>query len=156
MRRSDREILDKNEINSILNKAIVGHLALSDSDQPYVIALNFGVEFGDTLEIYFHSAPVGKKINIIKKNNKACFQVESDLEMISGLKACKWGMNFKSVIMFGSIELIEEPELKQHGMDLIMSHYSDAGGFEYDEKVFLNTTILRLTVDEITAKQKKI
>jgi len=154
MRRSDREIQDSDEIHDILNIAIIGHLALTDKDQPYVIALNYGVEFGDPLEIYFHCAPEGRKIDIIKQNNKACFQVETDLELITGEKGCDWGMNYKSVMAFGAIEIIKDPAKRRYGMDIIMSHYSNAKLFEYDEKIFEKTTILRMIVNEITAKQK--
>jgi nitroimidazol reductase NimA-like FMN-containing flavoprotein (pyridoxamine 5'-phosphate oxidase superfamily) len=154
MRRSDRQISNVEEIHEILKKALVCRLALSDCEQPYLVSLNFGVEFSEPLKIYFHCAPEGRKIDIIRKNNKACFQADTNLEILSGPMACDWGMHFRSVIAFGTIEIVENIAEKYHGLNAIMTHYSNADRFEYDEKVLNKTTILRMTIDEITAKHK--
>ena len=42
MRRKDKEILDKKEIESIIKKAGVCRLGLSDNNIPYIVPLNFG------------------------------------------------------------------------------------------------------------------
>jgi uncharacterized protein len=154
MRRLDTEISSRKEIHEILNKAQVCRLALSDNEQPYLIALNYGVEFSEPLKIFFHCAQEGRKIDIIRRNNKVCFQVETDLEMVSGAMACNWGMKFRSVVAFGTIEIVENEAEKYHGLDIIMGHYSDAAAFEYDKKVFEKTLVLKLIVNQITAKSK--
>jgi uncharacterized protein len=155
MRRSDREIKEMDTIFGILKKAEVCHLALSDGGQPYLVALNYGIDYTTPLTVYFHCAPEGRKIDIIKKNNSACFMVETDLELKSGPKGCDWGMNFCSVVAFGTIEIIQEAREKLHGLDLIMAQYSTKKGFDYDEKIVSGTIVLKLTIGEITAKRKK-
>ena len=45
-------------------------LAFVDGDEPYVISMNFGYK---DKALYLHSATEGRKIEIIKKNNKVCF-----------------------------------------------------------------------------------
>lgn len=95
MRRSDRQINNVEEIHEILNKALVCRLALSDNGQPYLVSLNFGVEFSVPLKIYFHCALEGRKIDIIRNNNKACFQTDTDTEIYSGPVACNWGMHLE-------------------------------------------------------------
>jgi nitroimidazol reductase NimA-like FMN-containing flavoprotein (pyridoxamine 5'-phosphate oxidase superfamily) len=75
MRRKDRKITDRAEIEAIIAKAQVCRLAMADKDRPYIVPLSFGYE-DNTL--YFHSANTGKKIDILKNNRqgKASF-VES-------------------------------------------------------------------------------
>lgn len=67
VRRKDKEITNRAEIEGILKKAFICHLGLSDGDLPYVVPMNYGYEDG---HIYLHCATEGKKLDIIKKNNK--------------------------------------------------------------------------------------
>ena len=89
MRRKDKKITDRAEIESIILKSSVCRLALADQLQPYIVPLCFGYR-DNTL--YFHSALSGKKIEIIKKNNRVCFEFDIDCEAITSDKACDWGM----------------------------------------------------------------
>jgi uncharacterized protein len=57
--------------------------------------MNFG--YKDDI-LYLHSAPEGKKIDVLKRNPWVCFEVESDLEIINTQIPCKWSMNYTSVI----------------------------------------------------------
>jgi nitroimidazol reductase NimA-like FMN-containing flavoprotein (pyridoxamine 5'-phosphate oxidase superfamily) len=156
MRRKDREISINEEIIEILQKAEVCRLALSDENQPYIVAMNFGIEENEGLKIYFHCANEGRKLDIIRKNNKACVQVEFDATVIKAATACGYTMNFRSVIGFGTIGVVTDPKEKIKGMDAIMSHYSEKNEFEYDEKIFGRTTILRMDITEITGKKKMV
>jgi len=67
LRRKEKEIIDKKEIESIIERATVGRIGMSENNLPYVIPVNFGYKNNF---LYFHSGSVGKKIDIIKKNNK--------------------------------------------------------------------------------------
>ncbi|MDR2089589.1 MAG: pyridoxamine 5'-phosphate oxidase family protein, partial [Clostridiales Family XIII bacterium] len=57
MRRKDKEITDVNEKLEILQKNKVCRLALSESDRPYIVPLNYGYSFENgALTLYFHGA----------------------------------------------------------------------------------------------------
>ena len=95
MRRSEKEITDKLAIEKIINASLVCRLALSDGNQPYIVPLCFGYQ---DRTLYFHSALEGKKIDILKKNKRTCFEFDVNSEIIKAEKACKWGMKYQSVI----------------------------------------------------------
>jgi nitroimidazol reductase NimA-like FMN-containing flavoprotein (pyridoxamine 5'-phosphate oxidase superfamily) len=154
MRRKDREITLDKEIFEILNKAEICRVALSYYEQPYIVALNFGFIHDEGLKFYFHCAPEGHKIDIIRNNKKACVQVEVDALVIKAASACGFTMKYRSVIGFGTIRVVTDPKEKVAGMDAIMSHYSDKKEFVYDDKIFSRTTILRMDINEITGKKK--
>jgi len=79
-----------------LNKAKICRLALSDNNKPYVIPMNFG--FREDY-LYLHSAHEGKKkIDILRKNNNVCFEVDMETELMTLEKACGCGMKYLSVI----------------------------------------------------------
>ena len=70
MRRSDREVTEFNDIVSIIKKCDVCRLALIDENYPYIIPLNFGMNITEdnVLELYFHGATEGKKLDLISKD----------------------------------------------------------------------------------------
>ena len=159
MRRTDREITDTKEMAAIIQKADTCHVALTDGGLPYIVALNYGVTWSTEKErslpiFYFHCAPAGKKIDLLKTNDNAAFFIDTDHELVQGNADCDWGMKYKSVGGRGSLSIVRDPEEKKKGLDLIMNHYSGRTEFIYDEKVFSFTLILKMSVTEITGKKK--
>ena len=92
MRRHDKQITDASEIEDILRKASVCRLALCDEGRPYIVPLCFG--YKDNV-LYFHSASAGKKLDILRKNNNVCFEVDIDNELVKTGQVCDWGMKYK-------------------------------------------------------------
>ena len=71
MRRKDREVTQKEELIEILDSCKTACIAMIDGDIPYNVPLNYGYEFkGDDLILFFHCAKEGRKIDIIKNNNR--------------------------------------------------------------------------------------
>ena len=70
MRRTDKEITDRKQINSILDEAVVLHLALVDGEWPYLVPVNFGYR---DKAIYIHCAREGKKLDLARKNDRVVF-----------------------------------------------------------------------------------
>ena len=152
MRQKKREIRDTDEMRDILARASVCRLALCDGDVPYIIPVCFGHK--DDC-IYIHSAAEGKKIDLIHQNNNVCFEVEVDVELITGESACSYSMKFKSVIGLGKAHIVEDEEEKKRGLDIIMEHYSGSSDHEYVQKGFDLATIIRIDIEQMTGKRSK-
>ena len=152
MRRNEREIADPDEINYILKSGIICRLALSVDDVPYIVPLNYGVEFSNPLKLYFHCAPEGRKLEMLRKNKRVCFEIEVDTEIVGGKKACDWSMNYKSVIGCGKVEIITDKSQMVHGLDILMKHYAGEGDFSYSPKLLDRMYMLKLTVESMTGK----
>ncbi|BEQ15416.1 hypothetical protein FAK_24820 [Desulfoferula mesophila] len=73
MHRQEREITDRSEIDAILERGEVCRIALADDNVPYLVTMNYGYRHGDRAALFLHSAPQGKKLDIIRRNNLACF-----------------------------------------------------------------------------------
>ena len=72
---------------NIVKKCDVCRLALFDEDYPYIVPLNFGVDMEDEqMYLYFHCANQGKKLDLIKQNNKATFEMDCEHK-------CDWSWN---------------------------------------------------------------
>ena len=150
MRRKQNEITDKDIIDDILSKSEICRIAIMDGDRPYIVPLNYG--YYDNV-LYFHSAPLGKKIDLIKINNKVCFEIEYFVEIIKGDLPCDWGAKYRSVIGYGTIEFVTDFEKKKAGLDILMRQYGKKDHNVYKDKEVEFIVILKLKIDEITGKQ---
>jgi len=150
MRRKDKEITDKKIIEEILSKSVLCRIAMIDDGRPYIVPLNYGY-FNN--ELYFHSALTGKKIELLKLNKNVCFEIEYSTEIIKADVSCKWSMRYRSLIGYGTIEIIENNDQKRHGLDIIMAQNGKSLNNIYEEKQINNLLILKLKIDEISCKQ---
>ena len=149
MRRKDKEITDKKEIEKILKKSQICHIAMVDKEKPYIVPMNFGYE---NKTLFFHSALEGRKINLIKKNPNLCFEVDQVVQFKKAKIACDWSIEYKSVIGEGRAQLLYDPEEKREGLDIIMAQYSGRT-FEYPSEMLEKTLVIKLVIDKINGKQ---
>ena len=155
MRRKDRQINEIEDIEQIISGSDVCRVAFADNNIPYIVTMNFGYRGGVQPCFYFHCANEGRKIEMLGKNGYVCFSLDKGHELYSGENGCDWGMKFSSVVGYGNISVINDRDEKISGLNCIMSHYSDKKNFSYDERVLINTSVLRLDVEEMTGKRKK-
>lgn len=148
MRRAEQQIHDTAAIEDILRRATVCRLAMADDGRPYVVPLCFGYQ-GHSL--YFHCASEGMKLDIIRKNDRVCFEVDIDQEFVKGPQACNWGLKYRSVIGFGLATIVNDAAARQGALDVIMRHYAD-GPFRFAAEALDRTTIIRVDVESMTGK----
>ena len=148
MRRKEKEIIDRDTIESILATSTVCRLALSGDDRPYVVPLCFGYEDN---ALYFHTAREGKKIDILEKNNRVCFEVDCDHELVSDETPCKWSMKYRSVIGVGKASLIDDPDSKSKALDSIMRHYAGRPS-GYSPANMEKILIIKVEIESMTGK----
>jgi nitroimidazol reductase NimA-like FMN-containing flavoprotein (pyridoxamine 5'-phosphate oxidase superfamily) len=146
------KIVDSKKIESIILKAKVCRLGLVDGNRPYVVPLSFGYHEN---ALYFHTGKKGKKMEILNKNNRVCFEMEIDLEIVPLDNPCKWNMCYKSVVGFGRAVILEDPAEKIKALDVIVKHYGGAVT-TYDEKRVNGLAVIKVAIDSMTGKESKI
>jgi hypothetical protein len=149
MRRIDREINDISEIESVIKNATVCRIGLADAGEPYVVPVCFGYE---DRTIYLHSAFNGKKIAMLEKNPRCCFEVDQCDTIIHAERPCSWGLRYKSVIGFGRAYFVSDNVEKKHGLNCIMRHYGSKM-HEFSDDDIRNVCIIRIKIDSITGKK---
>ena len=118
MRRKDREVTDQAAIQAILDKAQVLHLAMIDGDRPYVVPMHYGytLESG-RLTLYLHSAQAGRKLDVLRKNDRVAFALETDVAPICGGDIpCKYGAAYASLLGEGRATILTDPAQKAAGL----------------------------------------
>jgi uncharacterized protein len=149
MRRKDKQIKDKETIQWILKEALFCRIALCHHHKPYLLPMNFG--FKDN-SLYLHSAPEGKKIDILKENPNLCFQMDIKKELVPSKKACDWGVRYYSVVGSGKACFIHDQEEKRQALDVIMAKYS-WDDFQYSRDDLKKVTLIKVKITELTAKK---
>ena len=142
-------ITDFNAIEEILKRANVCRLALCDGNQPYIVPLCFGY---DNKALYIHCATEGRKLDIIRKNNNVCFEVDINNKLVKTDRPCRWGFNYKSVIGLGKAVLVEDDRDKREALDILMRQFS-ADVFDYPQEVVNKTVIIKVEIESMTGKQ---
>ncbi len=153
MRRANREITSLEEIEQVLQEAQVCRLAMVDEEgMPYIVPLNYG--YKDNV-LYFHCAREGRKLDILKKNNRVCFEVDIDMVIVGGEKACNYTAKYKSVIGIGKAYFVDDHEGMKAGLDVLMAQYVKSGPttFEYDQKNMSHIFVMKVVIDEMTGKK---
>jgi nitroimidazol reductase NimA-like FMN-containing flavoprotein (pyridoxamine 5'-phosphate oxidase superfamily) len=149
MRRKEKEIHDRAEIEAVIRKADICRIGLSVDNRPYIVPLNFGFE-GNCL--YFHTAREGQKIDMIRQNNTVCFELDADCHVVRAENPCDYSMTYRSVIGYGTASLLTDTEEKRRALDVIMEHYSGRPG-EYPEKLLDRLAIIKVDIDGMTGKR---
>ena len=154
MRRSDREIKDFDEIIEVINKCDVCRLAINDGDYPYIVPMNFGLNIEDgKVVLYFHCASEGKKLELLRKNNKVAFEMDCGHEFILNDEKMSCTMAYESVMGCGQIQFVEDED-KFAALKIIMKQYHSED-FEFGTKVIPVTTVFKMVVEEMTGNRRK-
>lgn len=154
MRRTDREVTDLGKIIAIMEQCDVCRIAFHDAEYPYLLPLNFGMEVADgRVELYFHGALEGKKYDLIRKNNKVCFEMDCGHRLVAEADQGSCTMEYESVIGQGFMEILPESE-KAHALRILMKHYRP-DGFPISQSAAVRTNVFKLTVERMTGKVLK-
>jgi hypothetical protein len=149
IRKKEKEVTDVSVMESLLHNAETMRLAFCDGDEPYIVPVSFGYRDG---AIFIHSAKEGRKLDIIRRSNKVCFEVDTYKTVKKDLP-CKWTIDYTSVIGLGEAELIEDREEKMKALDVIMAHYGAVPPFEYSEAALSKMLVIRIAVRSMTCKR---
>lgn len=142
---------DPATIHQILDKAYLAHIGFVAEGQPYVIPTLYGRK-GVTL--YLHGATTSRLLkNIV--NQKICLTVSLIDGLVLARSAFHHSMNYRSVVLLGQPELVEDLEEKELGLKVISDHLI-AGRWEEvrtpNAKELKATAVLKITIQEGSAK----
>lgn len=152
MRRADKAISDRRQMDDIIRGSLVCHVAMAKDNAPYVVPMSFGY---DGAAIYLHTAPEGKKIEYFETNPQVCFEFERDVELRRDPQiACKWSFGFESVIGYGTISELVEPAQKERALNEIMRQYSGKT-WPFESASMAKVRVWKIAITSMTGKQSK-
>ena len=154
MRRKDREIKDLNKVKEIIAASHCCRLGFRDGERVYIVPMNFGfTEEEGKFVFYFHSAREGHKLDLIRENGVAGFELDTNYQLIEADIACEYTARFQSVIGSGKIEIIEEEQEKRKGLLEVMKQSTGRTDWEFPDQMVNAVTVFKLTVSEYACKE---
>ncbi len=149
MRRFKQQLTEEESIY-ILRNTTAGVLSLcGDDGMPYGVPLSHVYDNG---KLYFHSALVGHKVDLIKQNENASFTVIAKDE----IHPERFTTYFQSVIAQGKIRIVENEEEKLHILELLgrRCNPNDAEALSKELKSGARRCLaLEMTIENLTGKQ---
>ena len=153
--RMKQHQLLKEEINEVLSCAQVGRIATqNENGYPYIVPVHF-VHKDDKL--YVHGLIKGQKISNLIQNNKVGFEVDEMGAIIPDFEnACDTNTAYKSVIILGSAQMVDDPALKITIQNSIVAKYTpQPSHLSFPEKMMRSTGIIEIQIIECTGKYYK-
>lgn len=155
LRRADRAVTDPLEIDAILGRCQVGRLGLWSRGEPYVVPLHFAhTRAGDQFTIYIHGAGEGRKLEAVGQGVRACFEADRRIDLVDHPQVCRIGATFESVIGWGQVEVCADPDSALPGLVALLDKYAPRRSAELTAREAALVTVLRLVLDEVTAKRR--
>jgi nitroimidazol reductase NimA-like FMN-containing flavoprotein (pyridoxamine 5'-phosphate oxidase superfamily) len=149
MRKTEREIKDHGLIKKIMSEAQICRLAIFDDEFPYIVPLNFGYKEN---ALFIHCAKEGRKIDLLRKNNKVGFEIEDSYKIVESEVACEWTTKYRSVIGTGEVEIITDFNEKERGLDVIMQQHGKMENI-YHKRLVDRVFILKLSIKSVSGKE---
>lgn len=147
----NRTLTFKPELEQIIQKCQFCNVGMVDPDnKPYVLPMNFG--YRDDI-IFLHGSKSGRKNEVLSQNPNVClsFSTDHELRYVNEEVACSWSMRYRSVLVFGKVEFIEEMDEKAEALHVIMGHYSDRE-FEYNAPAVRDVQVYRVVIERMDGR----
>ena len=145
--------MSEDDTKALLKRTNYGVLStISEDNTPYGVPISF--VYTDEA-IYLHRALEGHKLDNLVHNNSVCFTV-IDPDAVE-LMPSAFSTRYKSAVVFGTINIVADPEEKRKGLEAIVKKYSPdfyEAGQKYISDSSKATKVLKLEILKMTGKAK--
>ncbi len=148
----NREITLKSSMEDVIARCQYCTMAMIDqNNHPYVLPMNFGYADG---VVYLHSAPEGKKVDILRNNNRVCLAFSTDhvLRHQNEDMACSFSMKYRSVLIYGKVEFIDDPTEKRRVLNILMKQYTGRDDFKYNDPAIINVLVYKVVAEKMEGR----
>ena len=160
MTRREREVTDINDILQIINETKILHLGLSDEGWPYVVPMNYGYDVREedgTLHVcqYLHGAKEGRKAAAFAADPRVAVEMDYNHEVITGDYTCAYSYAYRSILGYGTITEVTDPEVKKKGLEKIMAHIAPEAKIAFLPEMVERVAVWRIDIDTFTGKERR-
>jgi hypothetical protein len=151
-RHPERGTYDRETVLAILDEGLICHLGFVADDSPYVMPTMYARR--DDV-VYIHGSPASRMLRTAAGPADICLTVTLLDGLVLARSVFSHSMNFRSVVVLGRAEEVTDVEEKMLASEALVEHvcrgrWADAR--HPNEKELATTVILRLRLDEVSAK----
>ncbi|HEY1502800.1 MAG TPA: pyridoxamine 5'-phosphate oxidase family protein [Stellaceae bacterium] len=152
VRRKDKE-MPETAARELLSRARLAHFAtISASGDPYVVP-NLFVYADDA--IWLHTSRAGHFCSNVELSSRICIEIAEMGDIFPyGEFECDTSASYASVVVFGSVAIVPEPDAKALFFDRFLAKYADAA-WERPKGFYPRldqVTVFRVAIERITGK----
>ena len=148
-----RASYDRNLVYSVIDEALVAYLGMVIDGRPFVQPTS---HWRDGDRIYWHGASKGRMTQGVESQSVCLTLVLLD-GLVMARSAFHHSVNYRSVMLFGQPEVVDDPVEKEHQLKLFINRLS-AGRWDelrpMHEKELKATGIMCMKIDEGSAKMR--
>jgi uncharacterized protein len=156
----EREVKEEAWIVELLNRLPMGTLATVQDGQPFQSTLLF-VYAPDRRVIFLHTSRRGRVWENLRTHPQACFTAAEMGRLLPAKTALNFSVEYSSVVVFGKVELVEDPGEAECALQLILDKYFRHlhPGQDYRPITpgeLAATAVFRMEIEEWSGKQKAV
>ena len=156
MRRADREVTDRNQLEEILKACHAVHIGAQDGDGMFVVPMNYGFHLeGDRLTLYVHSAQEGRKVAAFRAGGTVAFEMDGRHALRTADTACGHSYTYQSIMGSGPIQELTGREEKRAALGRIMEHMTGRSGWDMPDASLDRTAVFAIQADQWTGKRNQ-
>lgn len=151
-RLPNRGAYDRETIHAILDEAFICHVGFVVDGQPYVIPTGYA-RIGD--DLYIHGSSASRMLRNLAKGVDVCVTVTLIDGLVLARSAFHHSMNYRSVVILGKAELVEDADEKNKALEAFTEHVIPGRWPEIrwpSELELKATSVLKLPIEEASAK----
>lgn len=148
----EKAVYDKETVHGILDSALLASVGFVQDGQPVVVPMLYGRE-GETL--FLHGARKSRVIRLLEGTTMACINVTHVDALVYARSAFNSSMNYRSVTVFGTPRLVDDPKKKLHALRVIAESTMPGRWDEVrdsHEKEVKMTGVIALSIESASAK----
>ena len=151
-RHPERAVYDRETAYAILDEGLVCHLGFVVDGTPFVMPTMYA-RSGDVL--YVHGSPASRMLRSASGGAEVCLTVTLLDGLVMARSVFSHSMNYRSVVVVGRAEEVTDPEEKMAASETLVEHVCRGRWVDArhpSEKELASTVVLRLSLDEVSAK----
>jgi uncharacterized protein len=151
-RLPERGVYEREQIDAILDEALICHLAYVKDGEPRVIP-TIHARVGDTL--YVHGSNASRTLRTAKGGPPVAAEVTLLDGLVLARSAFHHSMNYRSVVVYGRAREVTDPTEKFDAQRALVEHVVHGRAVDArlpNERELGQTTILAIPIEEASAK----
>jgi uncharacterized protein len=153
-REPERAHYDRETVFGILDAGIVCHIGYVIDGQPYVTPTCYWRE-GE--QIYWHGSSASRMLRAQAKGISVCLTVTHLDGLVIARSAFRHSINYRSVMVFGTAELIADPAERDVALDRFVDRFYPGRSTQIrpgNPQELKAVSLMRMTIEEASAKSR--
>jgi uncharacterized protein len=149
--------LDDAETRALIQRLLIGHVATTWDDQPFINSTTFWYD-AEQHWIIFHSNVAGRVRANSQHHNRVCFGASEYGRFLPANTALEFSVQYESVVAFGRVGLLANPDQKRRALYGLIAKYFPAltAGQEYrpiTDQELARTSVYAIAIQSWSGKR---